>query len=153
MFTITPASPEDAEALSRIALAAKQRWGYPERWLAGWRDQLTVTAQDIRQGAAFAAHAEQRIVGFYLMTQRESLAQLEHLWVLPEAMGRGVGRALFEHATAQARLAGAASLEVESDPNAEGFYLRMGCQPAGEHVYELEGQPRRLPVLRLAVAP
>ena len=94
-----------------------------------------------------------QLLGFCAVSQRGDVANLEHLWVLPEAMGRGVGRALFEQAVRLAELHGAAALEVESDPHAVGFYRRMGCQPAGETVYELDGQPRRLPVLRLALQP
>lgn len=28
--------PEEAAQLSRIALAAKRHWGYPERWIEAW---------------------------------------------------------------------------------------------------------------------
>lgn len=60
---------------------------------------------------------------------------------------------MFDHAAGYARLNGATDLEVESDPHAVGFYQQMGCQPAGEKVYQLDGQPRSLPVLRLALQP
>jgi hypothetical protein len=38
-------------------------------------------------------------------------------------------------------------LEIESDPNADGFYQRMGARRIGTRVTTLEGQPRKLPVL------
>ena len=56
---------------------------------------------------------------------------LLHLWVLPEAMGRGVGRSLFRHALERARILGFRELEIESDPNAEGFYRRIGAHRVG----------------------
>ena len=59
---------------------------------------------------------------------------LLHLWVLPEAMRRGVGRSLFSHALERARNLGFRELEIESDPNAEGFYQRMGAQRVGTSV-------------------
>ena len=38
-------------------------------------------------------------------------------------------------------------LEIESDPNADGFYQRMGARRFGTRFTALEGQPRELPVL------
>ena len=40
-------------------------------------------------------------------------------------------------------------LEIESDPNAQGFYERMGAKKVGEAVGELDGQARVLPILEL----
>lgn len=51
---------------------------------------------------------------------------LEDLWVLPEAMGKGVGTRLFRRAAERARGFGATRLEWEAEPNAVGFYERMG---------------------------
>ena len=53
-------------------------------------------------------------------------------------MGKGVGRRLFEHARAVAAGAGVRVLEIDSDPNAEAFYCRMGAVRVGEIRSELE---------------
>lgn len=150
-FTVSPACSRDAIELTRIAHVAKRYWGYPDQWMALWRDQLTVTPQDIASQPTFVARDGDRVLGFCAVSQRGDVACLEHLWLLPDAMGRGVGRALFEQAVRLAELQGAATLEVESDPYAVGFYRRMGCRMAGETVYDLDGQPWRLPVLQLAL--
>ncbi len=42
---------------------------------------------------------------------------------------------------------GAQRIEIESDPNAEGFYQKMGAETVGEVTYELEGLPRSLPFM------
>ena len=60
-------------------------------------------------------------------------------------MGRGIGRALFEHAVEQARRLGSHALKIESDPNAEGFYKRMGAHRVGETITAIDGQRRELP--------
>jgi GNAT superfamily N-acetyltransferase len=57
---------------------------------------------------------------------------LEDLWVDPVAIGSGVGRRLFDHAVVTAAGLGLTSLLIESDPNAEGFYLAMGAERIGE---------------------
>ncbi len=66
-------------------------------------------------------------------------------------MGRGVGRALFEHARKVAAEAGATVVEIDADPYAEPFYLRMGARRVGEVQSEVDGQPRVRPLLHLEV--
>ena len=51
---------------------------------------------------------------------------LEHLWIEPEWIGRELGSALFEFAAQRARALGARLLEWEAEPNAAGFYEKMG---------------------------
>jgi GNAT superfamily N-acetyltransferase len=144
---IVRAKPQDAEALTEIAYAAKRHWGYPERWIESWRDTLTIRAEFIAANVTYSATEDARAVGFYLLTNESDGLHLDHLWIVPSAMGRGIGRALFEHAVEQARELGHRSLKIESDPNAEGFYTRMGARRVGVAVTEIEGQRRELPLL------
>ena len=144
---IVRAKPEDADALTAIAHAAKRHWGYPERWMESWRDILTMRPEFIGSNIAYSAIEEGRAVGFYLLTTESDGLHLDHLWIAPHAMGRGIGRALFEHAVEESRRLGHRSLRIEADPNAEGFYARMGARRVGETIAEIEGQRRELPLL------
>ena len=74
---------------------------------------------------------------------------LDNLWVLPEHMGQGIGKQLFQHALERSRLRGESILKIEADPNAQGFYEKMGAQKVSEHQYELDGQLRVLPVMEI----
>ena len=58
---------------------------------------------------------------------------------------------MFEHAIDQARNSGFATIKIEADPNAEGFYKRMGATRAGTRVSEIEGERRDLPLLEFRV--
>jgi GNAT superfamily N-acetyltransferase len=144
---IVRAEPKDADALTEIAHAAKRHWGYSERWIESWRDTLTIRAEFIAENVAWCVTEDARAVGFYLLTNESDGLHLDHLWILPEAIGRGIGRALFEHAVEEARTLGHRLLKIEADPNAEGFYTRMGARRVGETVTEIEGQRRELPLL------
>jgi ribosomal protein S18 acetylase RimI-like enzyme len=146
-MTIVRARPKDAEALTEIAHAAKRHWGYPESWIVAWRDILTIPLEFIAENVAYCALEQDRAIGFYVLTTEDDGIHLDHLWILPEAMGRGIGRALFEHAAAQARRSGFDSMQIEADPNAEGFYKRMGATRVGTSASEVEGSPRELPLL------
>jgi GNAT superfamily N-acetyltransferase len=144
---IIRAKPEDANALTEIAFAAKRHWGYPERWIQSWREILTMRPEFIAENVAYCAMEDDRAVGFYLLTTESDGLHLDHLWIMPFAMGRGIGRALFEHAVEQARALGFRAIKIEADPNAEGFYRRMGARRVGTGVTEIKGERRELPLL------
>jgi GNAT superfamily N-acetyltransferase len=146
-MNIIRAKPKDAETLTQIAHAAKRRWGYPERWIESWRDVLTIRPEFIAANVAYAATENGRPIGFYLLTTEPDGLHLDHLWILPAAMHRGIGRALFEHAAGQARTMGFPLIKIEADPNAEGFYQRMGAKRTGASVSEMDGERRELPLL------
>ena len=144
---IVRAKPEDADALTEIAHAAKRHWGYPERWIQNWRDILTMRPEFIAANVAYCAMEDVRVLGFYLLTNEGDGLHLDHLWIVPDAMGRGIGRTLFQHAVGQARRLSHRTFKIEADPNAEGFYTRMGARRVGATVTIIEEQRRELPVL------
>ena len=144
--------PGDAEVLTRIAFAAKRYWGYPERWIRHWSESLTITPEFVRDNEVYAAISGGESFGFYALTGTGCELELEHLWVLPAWIGSGTGRLLFEHAMDRAASRGANLVEIEADPNAEGFYLRMGARHVGENVYDIEGHRRALPRMLVDLA-
>jgi ribosomal protein S18 acetylase RimI-like enzyme len=146
-MTITRASATDADALTEIAFAAKRHWGYPENWIRCWRDQLTITPGYLREHAAFVAAVEGAVVGFCAVKLEAGEASLDHLWVRPAFMGRGVGRALFQQAEASARAGGARRMRIVGDPHAEPFYARMGATLYGREPANMDGVERLLPQL------
>ncbi len=150
---ITRAHSTDAERLSRIAFRAKAHWGYPAEWLEAWRDSLTVHADEIGVDEYLVALSDDgKAVGFCAVNGVPGGEWwLEHLWVLPEWQGRGVGRRLFDAAVAYVREWGGEWIDLRSDPHAEGFYLRMGAVRTGEVDATVNGVPRTLPELRYAI--
>jgi ribosomal protein S18 acetylase RimI-like enzyme len=150
---IVRARPEDADALTQIAHAAKRHWGYPESWIAAWRDILTMRPEFIAANIAYGAAEEDRTLGFYVLTAESDGLHLDHLWILPDAMRRGIGRALFQHATEQAQVRGFDSIKIEADPNAAAFYERMGAKRVGTSLGQVEGEQRELPLLEYRCVP
>ncbi len=142
---IRPAASSERRALNDLARASKSHWGYTDAELELWADDLSVSPRQIAAGRVMCALIEGRIVGFFAIERDDDAAELDHLWVVPDLIGQGLGRALFERAVQMARQAGAQQLRVVSDPNALGFYTRMGAVIVGEHESTPAG--RMLPVL------
>jgi GNAT superfamily N-acetyltransferase len=172
MTRIRKAVAADSEVLTEIAHNAKRYWGYPESWIEHWKEDLTITPEFISENEVYLAgikdgpdkepitpangepagppdRIDDRIDGFYALAIRGDKAELEHMWVRPECIGSGTGKELLMHAMETAAFLNAAALEISSDPNAEGFYKRMGARRIGEISSEVEGQPRTLPRLSI----
>ncbi len=66
------------------------------------------------------------------------------MWVDPQHIGVGLGASLFSHAVGTVRAMGGSLLRIASDPDAEGFYLRMGARRVG--VVPSKPPGRELPV-------
>jgi GNAT superfamily N-acetyltransferase len=141
------ARSEDAEALTTIAFAAKSHWGYPPSWIEHWRDVLTITPEYIEAHPTFVAMVDGDIAGFAAVQITDGEALLDHLWVKPGFMRRGIGRALFVHTEATARSSGAGRLKIVGDPHAEAFYCRMGATLYGREPANMDGEERFLPLL------
>ena len=150
-ISIRRARPDEAGVLTEIAHAAKRHWGYPENWMQHWKADLTMTPEFIAANEMYVAMIDEEVVGCCAIACGEGMAELEHMWIRPQHMGTGVGRALFLHAKERAAKLEITVLEISADPNAEGFYQRMGARRIGEIQTEIEGQPRVLPRLSVDV--
>lgn len=148
---IRRATPDEADTLTAIAHAAKRHWNYPEQWIEIWRDDLTITPDFIANNEVYVALVDGTIAGCCALVVSDSPAELEHMWIDPQRMGNGVGRSLFEYAKERAKQLGLPELELSADPNAEGFYERMGAERIGEIQARMDGQPRVLPRMKVEV--
>lgn len=139
-----PALPDEHALLSRIARSSKAHWGYPAQDLARWRSALTVSAESIARLPTFVAERDGRILGFFQLRHTREQSELEHFWVSPSEIGKGVGRALLAHALREVCAGGRTRLVIDSDPNAEPFYTSCGAVRVGERPAPSMGQPRRV---------
>jgi GNAT superfamily N-acetyltransferase len=146
---IRRSSPDEAATLTTIALEAKRHWGYPEHWIRHWESDLTVTADFIRDNHVYVAVVEGEVCGFYALCVSGEKAELEHMWVRPECIGKGIGKELFLDAMERAAALEVRDVEISADPNAAGFYERIGATQIGEVDSPIDGQARKLPRLKI----
>ena len=148
-FHIFRGTPEYASILTDITIAAKRHWNYPEKWIQLWIPELTFSPEYIAENEVWLAEVDDVIAAYYSLKQDVEGLWLENLWVLPEYMGQGIGRQLFEHALERSRARGEPVLKIEADPNAQSFYEKMGAQRVGQHQYELDSHLRILPIMEI----
>lgn len=150
---IRAAQPEEAGALSELALRSKAHWGYSEEFMTACRNELTYTPEQVAAGGFHVLEDGGEVRGFYALTKISPTAlELEAMFVEPDCIGRGYGRALMEHALEQAsHTEHIERLVIQSDPNAAQFYERAGARKIGERASgSIEG--RLLPLYDIELA-
>lgn len=149
---IRSARTQEAEALARLAWDAKASWGYSTLQLHAWREGLRPSAVSIAERPTFVAEVGERLLWFCQLNPDATPIELEHLWVHPDVMGQGVGRALLHRCLAHLATTGLQELHIDSDPNAEPFYLACGAVRVGEVSAPIDGQPDRVrPQMRISL--
>lgn len=116
------------------------------------REELTVTAADIEAAAGSDAARyvvaerddDSMLLGYYAIEKQSDneLYELEALFVEPEFIGRGIGRALMIHAQETVVSLGGRRMLIQADPHAERFYRAAGGRCIGER--ESDSLPGRI---------
>lgn len=149
---VRAAQPTEAAQLTTLALRSKAYWGYDQAFMLACRAELTVTPQRIAAQPTYVLEAGGHLYGFYMLDRnRAPLVELDFLFVAPEAIGRGYGRLLMDHAVAIALGFGDETLYIQSDPNAEAFYRACGAAVVS-YTPSASIAGRMLPTLTLALS-
>jgi GNAT superfamily N-acetyltransferase len=130
---LRPAVTDDAETLTALALRSKAYWGYDDAFLRACVDELTITPTRIAAENMTVAVAQDVIAGMISLAPSEAdhVLELEDMFVDTPFIGTGLGAVLMAHAEKQARAQSALRIDVDADPNAQGFYERCGYRLVG----------------------
>lgn len=140
---IRPARPDEAGALTALAVRAKASWNYPAAWLEQWAEELAFDAAYVAAHRVRVAETGGILGGVLALEERPDGWEMERVWVDPAAQGLGVGRALVDDALAHAARVRRGDVTVLSDPHAEAFYQRLGAVRVGETPAPMPGSPDR----------
>ena len=130
---VRAAAASDYERVRELTFESKAHWGYDRDFVRSWAQGLSFESAQER----WVAELDGEIVAWAaLVPPTDGVAVLDDLWVDPAAMGRGLGRRLFLLAADRARDLGAERLEWGAEPNAVGFYEKLGGRKLRDHVTE-----------------
>ena len=137
VLKIRRAAPGDAQEICTLHRASIRQLcsvAYPPDKIAAWTDPLTPDRYlPAMQQFDFFVAEDSRILGFVILDVNG--AELNAIYLHPDAIGRGVGRRLFEHAERLARDHSVSELKVRSTLNAVGFYEACGFSRVRESVH------------------
>ncbi len=131
MFHLREPRASELTALSDLCMRSKAVWGYDDAFMQACRAELTLTQEDMSASRLQVGEADDVIVGVAQVSAAGDVAYLEKLFVEPDRLRSGAGRALFAWAVRTAKDMGADRLAIEADPGAAAFYRRMGARDDG----------------------
>ena len=150
-LSIRSARASELPSLTELCLRSKAYWGYDGDFIEACRAEFAIAPAELHTSAIAVAEVSGAPAGMAQVRIEDGTCDLLKLFVEPAQIGRGVGVALFDWAVAQGRSCGASKMTIESDPNAEPFYRRMGARTVGAAASgSIPG--RALPLLELALS-
>lgn len=158
--SIMEAQDEDADILTGISFRAKHHWKYPDNYYDIWKNELTITADYIRENLVYKTLLDDAVVGFYSIVENnkdfysgEVFVKkgfwLEHIFIIPEYHNNGIGRLMVNHAKMISKNKGIPTLLIFSDPFAKGFYEKIGAGFLYDSKSSIPG--RLIPVFEIKV--
>ncbi|WP_224242180.1 GNAT family N-acetyltransferase [Hyalangium gracile] len=132
-IALRTARPDERLALEDVQRRASLAGDDYREALLAHPEAIELPRAQLEAGQVTVAEADGRVLGFSVVLPREDGgAELDGLFVEPEAWGQGIGRQLVEHAVSRSRETGVRALHVIASPRAEGFYARCGFERIGE---------------------
>ena len=151
MLTIRPMSASDD--FRAVAQVYTDSWKHaykglmPQRYLDKLSPDSWISLLRAAPESNWIALENDRIIGTAFISfardeQREGFGEIVGLYLLPEAMGKGYGRQLWQAAVehcCQQGLSGICLWSLTANQRACGFYERMGMTPSGRTKFEAIG--------------
>jgi len=155
---IRQAEYQDAEVLTKLSFDSKGYWGDPHSYFVIWSDELTISPGYIKNNDVQVYTIGDQIAAYYSIVKLDSDLDisgvllkrgywLEHMFVAPQNIGSGIGTKLIDHLKERCLQREIPELGILADPNAKGFYLKMGCSYLKEYPSTIKD--RTTPYLRM----
>ncbi|MBT4760914.1 MAG: GNAT family N-acetyltransferase [Bdellovibrionaceae bacterium] len=122
---------EETNLLTELALRSKSYWKYPKSYIEKCRNALLIDSDYVENWPVTVGLYEDRIVGFSALKIIGDEQRLDHLWIEPKLIGRGIGTILFLESVSQAKKLGWTFFRMAIEPQAEGFYTKHRAHMIG----------------------
>ncbi len=140
MFNVRRATEIDCQAILRVHIRAVREIAnshYTSEEVAAWARlrEPEHYAESIREKEFYIAEENGVIVGFGTLNQMQS--EIEAVYVSPEVVRRGVGKAILQKLEERARDLSIKSLKMNASLNAVPFYKSAGYESQKEMKHRL----------------
>jgi GNAT superfamily N-acetyltransferase len=134
LLDLRRARPEEAAALTALALRAKRSNGYDDAFMAACTAELTVTPGHLLEREYWLAEAAGVLAGSVCLDAAPGSTdgEVHAFFVDPAWQRQGVGRRLWQKTLERATALGLRTLHLDADPFAVPFYRAMGLCVIGE---------------------
>lgn len=121
----------EAVDISALVMRSKAYWPYPKDYLSQCVHALKIDEAYIADWPVFSGEVGGVRAGVFALKEFDNERRLDHLWVDPPFIGKGIGKRLFMRAIIEARQIGWNDFRLAADPFAVEFYLKLGGRQIG----------------------
>ena len=130
---VIKAAISDHIILSEITKSSKAYWGYSTEQMALWDEELTITPTYIEQNMVYKFMQDKNPIAYYsLIKISATIIKLDNLFVIPQHIGKGVGKILLDDILIRSVNMGFNEIILDADPNAYLFYKKNGFKIIGQ---------------------
>lgn len=117
----------DIPAINAVIKASKSYWPYDPKYVEEALKLLCIDTQWLDNHLGYTIFCD-HVCGFMGVEIHEVQWHLEHLWINPSHIRRGLGRLAVNRLLQEADKAGIHKITLLPDPPAEDFYLKLGAE-------------------------
>lgn len=123
-----PATIDDVEELSAVAIRSKRHWGYSKEAMELWNQNLTITEDFIQTHTVIKATLEDEIVGFFALEEIKPTTRIAQYWIDTPYMRKGYGSVMYDYLRNYLKSKNVEKVTLVMDPNGLAFFERKGAK-------------------------
>lgn len=144
------ADRHDLNKINSFMYRSKAYWGYDDVFMDKFMRLFQMTADYLEKNTVklcFTLDREEydKAIGFYSFSVSLKEAELDNFFIDPDYIGKGFGKQMWTIMVEDFKSQGVNKFILWSDPGAEVFYKKMGCNKIG--VKKSPMMPDRYPVI------
>ena len=151
MLESQDAKTEDLKQINQLIRLSKAHWGYDREFMDHFMEKFGCTKEYLKSAITKIYFINNELIAIYsFSTHSDGLFELDYFLIHPDYIGKGLGRELWHACCTTAQGVGKDEFILWSDPNAENFYLKMGCDKIGTRKSPLL-ENRYAPILKFKI--
>ena len=123
-----PATIDDVEELSAVAIRSKRHWGYSKEAMELWNQNLTITEDFVNTHTVIKATLEDEIVGFFALEEIKPTTRIAQYWIDTPYMRKGYGSVMYDYLKNYLKSKNVEKVTLVMDPNGLAFFERKGAK-------------------------
>lgn len=138
IISVRGATNDDLTLLNHIYYHSKAYWGYDKKFLDNFMSVYKLDEAYLANNVVKIFSLNNHPIGYYgFFLEEDGSIELDHLFLLPDYIGKGFGRPLWQACCETAKGLGKTEFILWSELGAESFYAKMGCEKIGMKASDL----------------
>ena len=122
----------EIEEVNRLIVRSRSLWDYEKEYFQESISLIHINQEWLVRNIGFTIKNDSKILGFIGLQEKSGEHWLEHLWIDPQSINRGLGREAIEFVVGLLKIQKIPRIFIFPEPLAESFYLKVGAIYTGD---------------------